>query len=55
MHSATSSATGIAADLLMENMDFFQYFVNKRVLTRSSAMGINMYQGLILMDIEIFN
>ena len=35
----------------MENMDFFQYFANKCVLTHSSAMGlgINTYQRVILM------
>lgn len=41
----------------MENMNFFQYFVNKSVLTHSSAikLGINMYQEVILMDSEILN
>lgn len=54
MHPATNSAKGWGRSSDGEQ-DFFQYFVNKRVLTHSSAMGINMYQGLILMDIEIFN
>lgn len=41
----------------MESMNFFQYFVNKSVLTHSSAikLGINMYQEVILMDSEILN
>lgn len=57
MHSATNSAKGVRTDLLMENMNFFQYFVNKSVLTHSSAikLGINMYQEVILMDSEILN
>lgn len=57
MHSATNSAKGVRTDLLMESMNFFQYFVNKSVLTHSSAikLGINMYQEVILMYSEILN
>lgn len=57
MHSATNSAKGVRTARLTENMDFFQYFVNKCVLTHLSAIGLgtNTYPGVILMDSEIFN